>query len=144
MIGWLLKIWRNIKNIRMRIVITENKIKNVIYKFLDKKVDELIPYESVNDYHPNEVFFIDPKSGRIMFSFNKRDGKYYVDSQDMFSDLLRIFSKSYGEAHDILKDYFIDKFGYGDFSDISTAIMPSQSKYVWRRVSDEFKSLQEN
>lgn len=128
----------------MKFIITENKVKNIIHNYLDRKIEGLIPYESVNDYHPNEIFYINPKNGRVIFSFNKRDGKYYFDYSDMFKELHDIFTKTYYEVHDILKDYFIDKFGYRGFGNISTAVMPSQGKYVWRRVSNEYNILQKN
>lgn len=128
----------------MKFVISENKVKDIIYNYLDKKVDNTIPYKSVNDYHPNETFYINPDDGRVLFSFSESDGKYYFDNRDMFGELKNIFSKTYYEVHDILKDYFIDKFGYRPIGDIRTAVMPSQGKYVWRRVSDEYNTLQKN
>jgi hypothetical protein len=83
----------------MKLIITENKLNNVVIKWLNKNYGDLKPYE--RDRDPEYIFFM--KNGRVMFDYNKENGFVYISYDDIWSFLERIFSMEYKQIQEVTK-----------------------------------------
>ena len=76
----------------MKIIITESKLNNVAVRWLNHEYGDLEPYET--DNYPNYIFFM--KDGKIIFDYDKKNGKVFVDNNEIWRVLdsyLKIESK---------------------------------------------------
>jgi hypothetical protein len=83
----------------MKLIITENKLNDVVIKWLNKNYGDLKPYET--DQYPDHIFFM--KDKQVIFDYNKENGFVYVSYDDIWSFLVRIFSMEYEQIQEVTK-----------------------------------------
>jgi len=85
----------------MRIIITENKIYEVISKWLSKNYSEMEIYD--HDTQP-WVLYVD-KDGEIIFLYQHKDNELYV-AKDVMEFLIQVFSIDDKQIKNIVGDWF--------------------------------------
>jgi hypothetical protein len=83
----------------MKLIITENKLNDVVIKWLNKNYGNLKPYET--DEYPYSIFYIRDKE--VFFEYNKKNGFVYISYDDIWSFLENIFSMEYEQIQEVTK-----------------------------------------
>jgi hypothetical protein len=83
----------------MKLIITENKLNDVVIKFLNKRFGDLKPYET--DEYPDSIFYIRDKE--VFFEYDKEYGKTYISYNHIWSLLKFFFSLEHVQIKEITK-----------------------------------------
>ena len=85
----------------MKYIITENKIEQVVIKYLNKYYGDLEEYRT--DKRLNSVFFV--KGKKIYMEQDLESKRLYVDYDTLWSDLKDTFSLEYDDVQSIIKKW---------------------------------------
>jgi hypothetical protein len=85
----------------MKYIITENKMENVVIKYLNKMYGDLEEYRT--DEHPDRIFFI--KGKKVYMEQDSENDNLWVDSDTIWSDLENTFSLEYDEIELIISKW---------------------------------------
>jgi len=78
-------------------ITTENRLNDVVIKWLNKRYGDLKPYET--ERYPNHVFFMEGKE--IIFDYNKKNGVSYISYGNIWSFLERMFNMDYQQIQEV-------------------------------------------
>jgi hypothetical protein len=82
----------------MKYIITENKMENVVIKYLNKMYGDLEEYRT--DKRPNRVFFV--KGKKVYMELRLERELLYVDYDTIWSELTDTFLLEYDEIQSII------------------------------------------
>ena len=82
----------------MKYIITENKLDNVVIKYLNKMYGDLEEYR-INK-HPDSVYFV--KGKKVYMEHNSKRELLYVDYDTIWKDLTDTFLLEYDEIQSII------------------------------------------
>jgi hypothetical protein len=83
----------------MKIIITENKLNDVVIKWLNKNYGDLKPYET--EQYPHHVFFM--KDKQVIFDYNKKNGRVFISYYNIWSLLEDVFGMEYKQNQEVTK-----------------------------------------
>jgi hypothetical protein len=87
----------------MKIIITENKLNQMVINWLDKKYGNLEPYE-----YRNYIYYM--KNNQIIFDYNKKIGLVFIDYDNIWSFFESIFGRNYVQIHNLLKEWLYEHY----------------------------------
>ena len=90
----------------MNIIITENKLHDVVIKFLNKEFGDLRSYKT--DKYPGYVFYM--KGNDILFEYNKKNGIINIDYKRIWSLLDRVFGMEYEQIQEVTKKWLEEHY----------------------------------
>jgi hypothetical protein len=90
----------------MKYIITENKIEQVVIKYLNKVYGDLEEYRM--DKRPNKVFYI--KGKKVYMEQNLKNNRLWVDNDTIWEDLENTFSLNYDEIQSIITKWVEDTY----------------------------------
>ena len=83
----------------MKYIITENKLNDIIFKYLNSEYGNLVPDE---DYrNPNHIYFV--KDTEIIVDYNKKNGQVHLSYDKIWKILESLFGLEYEEIRDLTK-----------------------------------------
>jgi hypothetical protein len=85
----------------MKYIITENQLNRAALRFLNTEYGDLVPYET--DKFPDYIFFM--KDDKVIFEYNKKNGKVYISYEHIWSFLSSFFGLKYKEIQDLTKEW---------------------------------------
>jgi hypothetical protein len=90
----------------MKYIITENKLEQVILRFLNKGYGDLTEYRT--DEHPNSIFYI--KDKKVYMEQNLKNGKLWVDYYTIWVDLEGWFSLEYDDIQSVITKWVEESY----------------------------------
>jgi hypothetical protein len=78
-----------------------DKLKHKIINYLNKEYSGIIPIE-MNKWK-NYIFFM--KNDKVIFEYNKKNGKVYISYEHIWSFLSSFFGLKYTEIQDLTKEW---------------------------------------
>jgi hypothetical protein len=116
----------------MKLIITENKLNDVVIKFLNKNYSDLKPYETEN--YPFSIFYI--RDGEIFFEYNKENGRVYISYEHIWSFLERIFSMEYKQIQEVTKLWLEERYNFRTTTTRAEppwAVLPLEERYKLKK-----------
>jgi len=112
----------------MKLIITENKLNNVVIKWLNKNYGDLKPFET--DEYPYSIFYIRDKE--VFFEYNKKNGFVYISYDDIWSFLENIFSMEYKQIQEVTKLWVEEHY---NLRVTTTCLWSNQWNHRWRNIT---------
>jgi len=112
----------------MKIIITENKLNDIVFKWLNKGYGDLKPYET-NQY-PDYIFFI--KDKEIIFDYNKKNGLSYISYDNIWSFLENMFGMEYEQIQEVTKLWLEEHY---NLRVITTFTWYELVDFSWRNIT---------
>jgi hypothetical protein len=102
-----------------------DKLKHKIINYLNKEYSGIIPIEM--DKWKNYIFFM--KNDKVIFEYNKKNGKVYISYEHIWSFLSSFFGLKYTEIQDLTKEWVEEQFKLS----VTTTDGFARSGRVWWR-----------
>ena len=83
-----------------------DKLKHIALNYLNKEYSGLVRYET--DRWKNYIFFM--KDDKVIFEYNKENGKVYISYEHIWSFLNSFFGLKYTEIQDLTKEWVEEQF----------------------------------
>jgi hypothetical protein len=112
----------------MKLIITENKLNDVVIKWLNKKFGDLKPYET--DEYPYSIFFM--KDKQVIFEYIEENGRVYISYDDIWLFLNHIFSMEYKQIQEVIK-LWVEEY-YNLRVSTTNKTFPRYNKW-WRNIT---------
>ena len=93
----------------MKVIITENRLEQVAINWLNKNYGDLEQFET--DKHPDYLFY--GKGDKIIFDYNKENGKSFVHYDTIWLFLEDIFSFNYKQIQQVTKEWLREHYKLG-------------------------------
>ena len=90
----------------MKIIITENKLERVAINWLNKNYGDLEQFETKK--YPNYLFY--KKGDKIIFDYNKKNGKVHVDYIEIWSFFESYFDMNHQQIQDLTKVWMEERY----------------------------------
>ena len=85
--------------INMKFIISESKLEKTAINWLNNHYGDLTPLET--EKYPNTILFI--KDDKVIFDYNKKNGKVYIDYDEIWSFFESFFDMNYEQIENITK-----------------------------------------
>jgi hypothetical protein len=85
----------------MKYIITENKLENVVIKYLNKMYGDLEEYRT--DERPNSIFFV--RGEKVYMEQDLKNDYLYVDYETIWSDLKNTFLLEYNDIKSVISKW---------------------------------------
>ena len=111
----------------MKYIITENKLEQVVIKYLNKMYGDLEEYRT-NEY-PDKVFYI--KGKKVYMEQDLKNEMLLVDYGTIWSDLENMFLLEYDEIKHIISKWLEEVY---NIKDVTHKLLPVQPLSWWKRL----------
>jgi predicted transcriptional regulator len=106
-----------------------DKLKHIALNYLNKEYSGLTIYET--DKWKNYIFFI--KNDKVIFEYNKENGKVYISYEHIWSFLSSFFGLRYTEIQDLTKEWVEEQFK------LSVTTTERSFSFLAKSVEEQFK-----
>ena len=93
----------------MKIIITESRLGQIAINWLNKNYGDLEPYETGK--YPEYIFY--KKGNEIIFDYNKKNGRAYINYREIWSFFENYFSMNYTQIQGLTKEWVEEHFKLG-------------------------------
>jgi len=116
----------------MKIIITEDKLGNVIFNWLNRKYGDTESYQS--DTYEKDIFYI--KDGEVVFQYSKFSGTVYFKA-DLWGYIENMIGLGYFDTQHYLKQWFENKF---DIIIKYTHTIEGDYHPKWKKIENEISN----
>ena len=90
----------------MKYIITESKLENVVFRWLDEEFGDLDIIDS--DRYPEDIQY--EKNGDLVFNYNTRTHRVLINYSTVWSYLKNLFGLSNKQIEEITKKWIEDRY----------------------------------